>query len=937
MRKALATLALLWLATVVSAQFPLVRALEVRNGQRRPAIEGVAQDALGLLWVASDVGLIRTDGDRVEVILPAERDRVVAMTHRGCGVTVVMASGVLMRCGREGCDTLLAAGVLDERAPVRCMVMDDSGTLWMGTYGKGVARYTAKGLTYLDASHGLPDDHVNGLDVLPDGRLVVATDQGLAICADGKVMQVMGEAEGAPDNLTLSVSVADDGSLWAGTDRSGVYQWKYDSDTANVTVMSEDWAFGPVRSLCAVGTMVWAGTSAHGPIAIDRELRQGRYRSQAFAGKPVRDLLVDRDGAVWWCDGSEVLHRADPGILIVPEHEGLDLRTITALCADRQDRIWFATPEGLFQHVAWFSEERTVTKVPLPLDPRNPIVSLAADADGTVWAATFGGGVIAMLENGAVMRYTTHDGLSNDNVLAARSGPSGMWFATLEGVTRFDGGTFIPTAVQAGFTFDVAEDAGATYVATDGRGVLKVDRTGAVSNVLEDKTCYMLVHDSAGGLWTAGPGTGFQRLAPSVGAAVGATGPPFDGDVFAMSAYKDRLIAFGSTGVTAYDPARNTLRDVTASFGLEGITAELNAVATDRSGALWFACSKGLVRLRPGPRHFQQAIPISFLSMSMGTETVDMDSVIRVDHDRNTFTIRFTGLHYVDPSAVRFEYRLLGQGDEVVRTRDRELVFPGLLPGAYTFQLRAFTGDDPGDGRWSEVRFTILRPWWRTTWALVAGIVLIGGVVLLVVRERERRLRYRERMEQEKVRFQLDALRSKVDPHFLFNSFTALVELIETDPKVAVEHVDQLSIFFRNILLVRDRERITVHEEVRLLENYFELEQRRFGKAIELRVQLDEMAMDRGVVPLTLQLLVENALKHNVITSDRVFLVTVRSEGEGLVVSNAMRPRSTPPRSTGFGLHSIVARYAALSSTPVTVDKSNDVFSVWLPLIDPNT
>ena len=915
------------------AQFPLVRSLEVRYGQRRPAIDRVVQDEHGLMCVASDAGLLRTDGERVEVILPTEQDRIVALAAATRGVIAMTTSGILLRCDRGRCDTLMHIPALGDGL-VRSMVSDAGGTIWIATYGKGLARVGGGKISYMNAAGGLPDDHVNDLALLPDGRVVVATDQGLAICKGDRVERILGDAQGAPDNLTLSVDVADDGSVWAGTDRNGVFQWRHDHDTASVVLLNTEWHFGPVHSVRVVGGMVWAGTEAVGPIAIDRDLKQGTYRSQEAAAKPVRDLLLDRDGAIWWCDGTELLHRADPAILIVPEHEGLDLKHITALCADYRDRIWFATPDGLFQHVAWFSEERTVTRVPLPLDRRNPIVSLAADKDGTVWAATLGGGVIAMLDNGPVFRYTTRDGLSNNNVLAARRGAKGMWFATLEGLSRFDGNRFHPVALEAGFTFDVAELDNVSYVATDGHGVVRVDRAGVTTAALEGRSCYMLTADAQGALWTAGPGTGFCRVVPQLADPIGAGRPPFDGDVFALCAYQDRLIVFGSTGVTALHPATGELSDVTAALGLEGITAELNVATTDRSGALWLGCSKGLVRLRPTEGHFDRHIPVSFLSVLMGTEAVEPDSAIDVAYDRNTFTVRFTGLHYVDPSAVRFEYRLVGQGEKAVGTRDRELTFAGLRAGSYTFRIRAFAGDDPGDAPWKEIHFTISPPWWRTPWAFLGGALAVTAIVFLFVRSRERRLRYRERMEQEKVRFQLDALRSKVDPHFLFNSFTALVELIETDPKVAVDHVDQLSIFFRNILLVRDRERITVQEEVRLLENYFDLEQRRFGAAIALDLQLDEKTMERGIVPLTLQLLVENALKHNVINGGAVFRVTVRGDGSCIIVTNEIRPRLSPPRSTGFGLHSIVARYAALTERPVMVERSEVSFTVRIPLID---
>lgn len=185
------------------------------------------------------------------------------------------------------------------------------------------------------------------------------------------------------------------------------------------------------------------------------------------------------------------------------------------------------------------------------------------------------------------------------------------------------------------------------------------------------------------------------------------------------------------------------------------------------------------------------------------------------------------------------------------------------------------------------------------------------------------------------MRFQLEALRSQVNPHFLFNSFNTLIELIEEEPRKAVGHVEQLSTFFRNILQVRERELIPVEEELRLLATYFDLEKRRFGDRIALLVHVDEHARGHRVVPLTLQLLVENALKHNVATATEPLVVSVEATAHELIVRNPLRPRDVGHRSTGYGLESIRQRYTALTDRPVQVLAGSDTFEVRIPLIDP--
>lgn len=235
---------------------------------------------------------------------------------------------------------------------------------------------------------------------------------------------------------------------------------------------------------------------------------------------------------------------------------------------------------------------------------------------------------------------------------------------------------------------------------------------------------------------------------------------------------------------------------------------------------------------------------------------------------------------------------------------------------------------------WTELAIAIHPPWWQRPWAIALLLLIAAAVAYLLIRARDRRLLDRQRMEQEKVRFQLEALRSQVDPHFLFNSFNTLAELIESDPAMAVGHVEQLSTFFRNILQVRDRERITVDEELRLLRTYFGLEQRRFGESVRLQVDVGPEAMKRCIVPLTLQLLVENAFKHNVVAGGGGYVISIASEGDELVVRNPIRERATPPRSTGFGLDSIRKRYAALTQRPLHVQRAQGHFIVRVPLLD---
>lgn len=934
MRYAL-SLAVLLVAGGLQAQYPLVHSLEIRLGQQRPSIVCLAQDTEGLLWVGSDIGLLRTDGERTVAILRSEREHVLALAPYGRGVVAAFSSGLVLGCTAMGCDTLLAEPEL-ATFPVRAFAVADDGGLWLATHGAGLWYLHNADLVRFGTSNGLPDLNVNDAVAIANGSVVVATDQGLAHCTPNGVQEVYSEAQGAPDNLVLSLTSNTDGTVLAGTDRAGVFSWKPGGTGGRVAPLGSIWRHGAVTQLLQEQGRVWAAT-ASGIVVKDVGSFAGSYSQPGQDA--AKDVIVDRDGAVWWCTGTEFLYRAEPEVLVVPTHEGLDLRKITAICADAEDRIWFATPQGLFNHSAAFTEDASVQRIPVRVDPRTPIVSLAAQRNGTIWVATFGSGVKAIDTAGRVTSFTEADGLLNDNVLSVRCHENEVVVGTLDGVGRYDRGRFL-RADQGGtgFVYDVLPlPSGRILVATDGNGIRTIEGGTTGSGSRDERgTYYSLVVDHLGRTWAAGPGTGLCAVAETGMECIGRSQDAFKADLFALGRWGERIVAFGSAGVSAFDLRTSAWMDVTAMLGLSGMEAELNAVCTDSRGGLWFACDKGLFRLDPRGKGSIMAVPVVITEVHLGSAAIDPLEHLETTHDRNDLSFNFSGIHYAEPGAVRFEYRLLGYDERLRTTAERQVSYAMLPPGDYTFQVRASLGQElPDHEPWTSWSFTVLPPWYGRPWVQFLVLVLSVGIVVIYVRSRERRMRLRQRLEQDRVRYQLEALRSQVDPHFLFNSFNTLVELIESEPHRAVGHVDRLSDFFRSMLTLRDKELITLREELALLNTYFGLEQERFGPAVELVLELPDAVMQHRVVPLTLQLLLENALKHNAATPLHPLRVEV-SLKEGMVqVSNLRSPRMTKPRSTGFGLQSIRQRYADLDPRPMQVDVTEERFTVHIPLIPP--
>ena len=168
----------------------------------------------------------------------------------------------------------------------------------------------------------------------------------------------------------------------------------------------------------------------------------------------------------------------------------------------------------------------------------------------------------------------------------------------------------------------------------------------------------------------------------------------------------------------------------------------------------------------------------------------------------------------------------------------------------------------------------------------------------------------------------------------LFNSFNTLISTIEEDPKMAVEYVEQLSDFFRNIVNYRDKDVISLKEEMTLLYTYFFLQKKRYGENLQLAIMVPETdRADNFIPPLTLQLLMENAVKHNSITKETPLMVTIDVKEGYLTIKNNINIRRSTESGTGMGLQNIISRYDLLTGKEVKVSHTESYFIVSLPLI----
>lgn len=190
----------------------------------------------------------------------------------------------------------------------------------------------------------------------------------------------------------------------------------------------------------------------------------------------------------------------------------------------------------------------------------------------------------------------------------------------------------------------------------------------------------------------------------------------------------------------------------------------------------------------------------------------------------------------------------------------------------------------------------------------------------------------RERLKRANIRSELDTLRNQVNPHFLFNSLNTLSSIIPEDPDLAVEFVRKLSSAYRNILEIRNEKVIPLERELDTLHSYVFLLELRFRDKLRVEVNIDDAGEDY-IIPLTLQILIENAVKHNIVSLSKPLTVNISFEKDHIVVRNNLQVKRQAERSTKVGLQNIRERYQLLTGREVLVTQSEEEFRVRLPRI----
>lgn len=191
-----------------------------------------------------------------------------------------------------------------------------------------------------------------------------------------------------------------------------------------------------------------------------------------------------------------------------------------------------------------------------------------------------------------------------------------------------------------------------------------------------------------------------------------------------------------------------------------------------------------------------------------------------------------------------------------------------------------------------------------------------------------------ERLEKSNLEAKYETLKNQINPHFLFNALNTLMSFIESNPKASA-YLQSLSDFFRYSLTNREKDVVLLREEIDIVKKYAFLQQSRFGDNLKFEINVPEKYFHYSVAPLALQMLVENAIKHNIIAKDMPLHISILvDKTENLVVENNLQRKMQPSNtSTQLGLKNIIDRYKFLTHKTLQIHENAQKFRVALPLV----
>ncbi len=922
----------------------------------------IIEDNSGYIWAASYIGLNKIHKQNFSIkqfttashqIMGMVCDTIHALYFDSRGMIWIGTSqGVLILDPETEIFEHIQSNPRDfnslSSSNITSIIEDLNGNMWIGTTN-GLNKYIPESgeiFTYLgsDTPGCLSSSHITALEIEDEGHIWVGTPRGLnRYHTETKWFECYFLVNPGPitekTNKTLITYLLNDSKnrLWVGTREFGLYFFNKEnrlfSNAQNLIPGTEIFNLNSVLDIFEDNRgLFWIGTSHRG---IAKLIPEPNVFREHFKGRTIYGIIEPDENTFWFgTQNGVVIFDRTMNQTSALEHEfdnpnSLVNDLVTDLYLDVEN-IWISTHNGVNKYnIPSEQFELFSTK-----DPVNPIAgdevwNIMRDYYDDIWFCTFNG--LSRLKNNTGEITTFRNEPDNTNSLSNNAcyniqeqSPGIYLIATEHGLNRFNINSnewevFLPipgdlTSISSDYVFGVFRDSkNEFWVYTNGGGFNKFDPETAtfehftVREGLSNNVVYGIIEDDAGFLWLT-----------------------------------------TNNGLSHFDPIEERFNKFDVQDGILSNEFNINSLHKTRLGEIFLGGVNGSTSFFPQatvrPTEKPTVMFTRFVKYVEGNAIeIPVSSSLYLKHNENSFVVDFAALDFLNPFKNTYEYylenfesdwQMLGGGLHQVEYRK-------LSPGAYTLHVRGSNNLRISDE--AQMRIKIVPAWWQTI-IFKIGIISISlmliSIMLYIRNSNVTRKHHMEKqiltIENELIQSQKFALRSQMNPHFIFNALNSIQNFVlKNDVDSANYYLSNFSMMMRKVLEYSQNNFITLHEELELIELYLKMEKLRFSNKFVTHIIIDPGIDVHSIriPPMLLQPFLENSILHGLqlIKHKGILSLSIHNKGDMIAIiiedNGIGRDRARQIRQKQFhkskGLKNIEKRiklYNKLNPNPIIIN-----------------
>lgn len=781
-------------------------------------------------------------------------------------------------------------------------------TLFVGTASLGLYCYRAHN-PIRDKVAEISDVAINDLDVL-DGSIIVALDDGVGILNLSK--------NGGYTHVEMQPGLI---TQLAATDANFFYAFSH---------------FGHVYCI-----------NKRGEIEMEKRFFLGSVRQASYS---LGDLYIITEDSVYQMDerlnlkpflsGNYTAVLAYQSLLFLAQDNRLlqyditqhDISTVKdnfTVFIEAEDKIWVG---GKGEVTCLDDEDSVIQRITLSSGLLDIKITSLLVTETRLFVGTLGDGIYVFSKDGMRLDHLLANGEENrKNVLQINLVDGKLWVAYLTGLLtlkleNYDLIDDYEAYLGKQYLYCFLPVSSTEFFAgTAGKGVMHF-KNGTVNTLLSGKTVYT-VERHKGGLIAGTENAGVYSILLDTGHYGVERRISTLNEALAITSFGDNLLISAEN--------INEICRISEDENYQLPNAKLHNLNINASAQserfIYLGYANGMNRLNKKRLEKLGSLPIQIREKRVFNNLLE-GTFGEFDHTQNTFTFRYHTQSFYQSQNTYYKYRLIGIDSSWQLSSQAVANYYNLPSGSYSFQVAAGIGTEFKPINFERYDFVIKRPFWKSIWFWVMIVIVFVSSIFGIVKYREKKLVQTEKEKQARLKFEFDSLKNQIDPHFLFNSLNSLIGLIEEDPATATVSVEHLADLYRNVLKFQLIDYIPVAEELEIAFQYFRINSMRYQDLLVL--ELDRNSKYEGfVIPMCCQFLIENAIKHNVVSKINILTIKIYVESGYLVIENNKTVKKEQRIVSGLGLLNLKQRYGFITNKPIMIQDESDKFIVKLPIV----